>query len=249
MMVFDGRIRQNEDTMSMTTSRASERRSFLSRLAAGAAALGGAVLSSRPAYAQTPASGAWKASRHNQDDWLDQIPGGHRFVIDTTSPSGLGSAMLYSNNFFVANQNGYGLGNGDIALVIVVRHNSTAFAYTDAIWRKYGMAIGDAAGGFDDPKTKTRPSANVYNSPTHGSALPNNGVTLDALIGRGVHFAVCDMATHRFAGAIATATKGNADEVYKELTSNLIRNAHLVPAGIVAVNRAQERGYSFANAG
>ena len=30
-----------------------------------------------------------------------------------------------------------------------------------------------------------------------------------------------------------------------ELAANLLANAHLVPAGIVAVNRAQERGYSF----
>ncbi|HEY1305377.1 MAG TPA: hypothetical protein VGF24_17595 [Vicinamibacterales bacterium] len=207
------------------------------------------MLSNRPARAQAPGAGAWKPGRHAQDDWLDQIPGSHRFVIDTTSPSGFGSALLFANNFFTANRNGYGLGNEDAAVVIVARHNSTCFAYPDAIWRKYGMAIGDAAGGFDDPKTKMRPSANVYNSQTHLALLPNNGVTLDALIARGVHFAVCDMATHRFAGAIAAATKGNADEIYKELTSNLIRNAHLVAAGIVAVNRAQERGYTFATAG
>ncbi|HKE82142.1 MAG TPA: hypothetical protein VKB50_00235 [Vicinamibacterales bacterium] len=226
-----------------------ERRSFLSRFAAGAAAFGGVMLNNRPARAQSPGAGAWKPGRHAQDDWLDQIPGSHRFVIDTTSPSGFGSGLLYANNFFAANQSGYGLGNTDAAVVIVARHNSTCFAYADPIWRKYGMAIGDAAGGFDDPKTKMRPSANVYNSQTHLAALPNNGVTLDSLIARGVHFAVCDMATHRFAGAIAAATKGNADEIYKELASNLIRNAHLVAAGIVAVNRAQERGYTFANAG
>lgn len=236
--------------MSSTVSLMNERRSFLSRLTAGAAALGGIVLAGRPANAQSSATGGgWKPTRHTQDDWFDQIPGGHRFVLDTISPSGFGSALLYTNNFFVANQNGYGLGNADAAVVIVARHNSTPFAYNDAIWRKYGMAIGDAAGSFDDPKTKMRPSANVYNSQTHGATLPNNGVTLDALIGRGVHFAVCDMATHRFASAIATATKGDANEVYKELTSNLIRNAHLVAAGIVAINRAQERGYSLASAG
>ena len=232
-----------------TSPSVNQRRSFLSRLTAGAAALGGIVLSGRAANAQSSAAGGWRPTRHTQDDWLDQLPGGHRFILDTTSPLGLGNALLYSNNFFIANQSGYGLGNGDAAVVVVVRHNSTPFGYTDAIWRKYGMAIGDAAGGFDDPKTKTRPSANVYNSQSHGATLPNNGVTLDALIARGVHFAVCDMATHRFAGAIAAATKNNADEIYKELASNLIRNAHLVPAGIVAVNRAQERGYAFANAG
>lgn len=225
------------------------RRSFLSRIAAGTAAFGGIVFS-RPAFAQSPSgSGGFRPGRHAQDDWLDLLPGSHRFVIDTTSPSGFGSGLLFANNFFVANKNGYGLGNADAAVVIVARHNSTCFAYNDAMWRKYGMPMGEAAANFEDPKTKMRPSANVYNATNYGATLPNGGVTLDALIARGVHFAVCDMATHRFAGAIAAAVKGNTDEIYKELTANLIRNTHMVAAGIVAVNRAQERGYTFANAG
>jgi intracellular sulfur oxidation DsrE/DsrF family protein len=235
--------------MSNTTSGLRERRSFLSRVAAGAAILSGTLFRGESAAAQSGASSPWRPVRHAQDDWLDQIPGGHRFVFDTVSAEGLGGAMLFANNYFVANQNGYGLGNADAAVVIVVRHNSTAFAYTDAIWAKYGAAIGEAAGNFNDPKTKSRPSINVFNNSTYGTALPNFGVTLDALIGRGVHFAVCQMATRRFAGAIAAAHKLDAEAVYKELTSNLIRNSHLAPAGIVAVNRAQERGYAFANGG
>jgi intracellular sulfur oxidation DsrE/DsrF family protein len=235
--------------MATNTSGLRERRSFLSRLAAGAAIVGGTVFRSQPAAAQSTSAASWRPARHAQDDWLDQIPGSHRFIIDTTSPEGLGSSLLFANNFFVANQAGYGLGNADAAVVIVMRHNSTAFAYTDAMWAKYGTAIGTAAGGFDDPKTKTKPTVNVYTAGTYGAALPNNGVTIDALIGRGVHFAVCQMATRRFAGAIAAAQKLDAEAVYKELTSNLVRNSHMVPAGIVAVNRAQERGYAFANAG
>ena len=235
--------------MSTNTSGLRARRSFLSRLAAGGAIVGGAVFRSQPAAAQSSGAPSWRPARHTQDDWLDQIPGSHRFIIDTTSAQGLGSALLYANNFFVANQQGYGLGNADAAVVIVLRHNSTGFAYTDAMWAKYSTAIGEAAGNFDDPKTKTKPTLNVYNSGNYLGALPNGGVTLDALIGRGVHFAVCQMATRRFAGAIATAHKLDAEAVYKELASNLIRNSHLVSAGIVAVNRAQERGYAFANAG
>jgi intracellular sulfur oxidation DsrE/DsrF family protein len=234
--------------MSTNTFGLRERRSFLSRLAAGAAVVGGTVFGSRPVAAQS-ASAPWRPARHTQDDWLDQIPGSHRFILDTTSPLGLGSSLIFTNNFFVASQNAYGLGNPDAAVVIVLRHNSTPFAYTDAIWAKYGTAIGEAAGGFDDPKTKTRPTVNVYNVSGYGAALPNNNVTLEALIGRGVHFAVCQMATRRFAGAIAGAHKLDAEAVYKELASNLIRNSHLVAAGIVSVNRAQERGYAFANAG
>lgn len=233
--------------MTSTPSRTNERRTFLSRLAAGAAVVGG-VLRGGPASAQSPRAGDWQPARHTKDDWLDQLPGGHRFIFDSTSPLGFGSALLFANNFFLANQNGYGLGNGDAAVVIVARHHSTCFAFTDPIWRKYGAAIGDAAGGFDDPKTKMRPSANVYMSATHMALLPNGGVTIDALVARGVHFAVCEMATRRFANAIATATKGDPDAIFKELSSNLIRNSHLVTAGIVAVNRAQERGYAFATA-
>ena len=217
------------------------------------AIVGGTVFRSQPAAAQSPGAAAsagssWRPARHAQDDWLDQIAGSHRFIIDSTSPQGLGSALLFANNFFVANQNGYGLGNSDAAVVIVLRHNSTPFAYTDAMWAKYSLPIGEAS-GFDDPKTKAKAAVNVYNAGGYGPALPNNGVTLDALIGRGVHFAVCQMATRRFAGAIATAQKLDVEAVYKELTSNLVRNSHMVPAGIVAVNRAQERGYAFANAG
>jgi len=33
--------------------------------------------------------------------------------------------------------------------------------------------------------------------------------------------------------------------VFKELTENLVQSGRMVPAGIVTVNRAQERGYSF----
>ena len=235
--------------MSTNTFDPRQRRSFLSRLAAGAAIAGGTVFRSQPAAAQSTSAAPWRPARHAQDDWLDQIPGSHRFIIDSTSPSGLGSALAFANNFFVANQQGYGLSNADAAVVIVLRHNSTGFAFTDAMWAKYGTPMGEAAGGFDDPKTKTKPTANLYNSGSYLGVLPNNGVTLDALAGRGVHFAVCQMATRRFAGAIAAAHKLDVEAIYKELTSNLVRNSHMVPAGIVAVNRAQERGYAFANAG
>ena len=90
---------------------------------------------------------------------------------------------------------------------------------------------------------------NIYNAPTLVAQLPSNGNTLDSLIKRGVHLAVCQMATRRVAGTIAQATSSTADAVYTELVANLVGNSHMVTAGIVAVNRAQERGYTFANVG
>ena len=72
---------------------------------------------------------------------------------------------------------------------------------------------------------------------------------LDVQVKRGVHFAVCNMSTHRLARFIARKLDGNEDNIYKELTGNAIVNAHFVPAGIIAVNHAQERGYSIAYVG
>jgi hypothetical protein len=63
-----------------------------------------------------------------------------------------------------------------------------------------------------------------------------------------VHFAVCNLATTFFAGMMAQATGSKQDIVYKELTSNLIGNAHMAAAGIVAVNRTQERGFTLTTA-
>jgi intracellular sulfur oxidation DsrE/DsrF family protein len=139
------------------------------------------------------------------------------------------------------------LQNSDLAVVIVARHNSTPFAFNDAMWAKYGATIAQRA-NFTDPKTKQAPTANLYNASDYGPALANRGTTLDSLLKRGVQLAVCKIATRGYAGAIATAVGGNTDSIYNELTANLVSNSHMVPAGIVAVNRAQERGYSFVHA-
>jgi intracellular sulfur oxidation DsrE/DsrF family protein len=65
---------------------------------------------------------------------------------------------------------------------------------------------------------------------------------------KGVQFAVCGLATKVNAGLLAGKT-GDANAIEAELKSNLVPNARIVPAGISAVNRAQEHGYSFAYVG
>jgi intracellular sulfur oxidation DsrE/DsrF family protein len=232
----------NPRDLTMESNSRLVRRSFLSVLGLTAAAAGtvGTIL---PAGAQS-SNRRFEPSRHAKDDWLDQVPGQHRFVFDTTTPQAAGGALLYANNFFTANKSGYNLDPVDLAVVIVMRHFSTPFAYNDAMWAKYGAHFSELV-EFTDPKTKQAPATNLYNAAGYGFSLPNFGTTLDSLVQRRVQFAVCDMATHFFAGALADKTKTVADNVYDELAANLIPNSHLVPAGIVAVNRAQERGYAF----
>jgi intracellular sulfur oxidation DsrE/DsrF family protein len=234
--------------MSRQSPSSPERRSFLTGRNAGvtsiaAMAIGGAALVQGKSTKPT----RWEPARHEKDDWLDQVPGKHRLVFDTTMPDGMGDAIGFANNFMNVNQSDYGLQDNDLAVVIVARHASTPFAYNDAMWAKYGAAMKGLT-KFDDPKSKVPPKVNVYNSKDYGDLLPNRGVTLDSLAKRGVRFAVCSMATRFIAGMLAGAVGGNADAINSELIANLVKNARMVPAGIIAVNRAQERGYSLATA-
>jgi len=222
-----------------------DRRSFLTQLGAGVTAAG-VVGRVELANAQS-SSTSFKPAKHAQDDWMDKLPGKHRMVFDTTTPGAFGAALLYANNFANASKDGYGLGEQDNAMIIIARHFSTPFAYNDAMWAKYGKLFPPFA-ALDDPKTKTRPSVNLFAVVPGSADLPSLGTTIPDVLKKGTHFAVCQMATTFFAGMLAQGSGSTQDAVFKELTSNLIPNAHMAAAGIVAVNRAQEHGFTLATA-
>jgi intracellular sulfur oxidation DsrE/DsrF family protein len=211
--------------------RARPRRSFFSKLGVGlvgGAAVGGAA----PALAQS--TGRFDAARHPQDDWLDQIPGSHRYIVDAPNPDGFSSAIQFTTTYFNINVNDYGLKDSDLAVVLVARHLSTLFAYSDAIWAKYGKPISERNHVLD-PKTNQPPTLNLQRE------------RLEPLIKRGLRLAVCQQSSRGYAGAIAMAMGLKQEEVFEEMKANLLPNARLVPAGIVAINRAQERGFSLAS--
>jgi intracellular sulfur oxidation DsrE/DsrF family protein len=233
------------------------RRSFLVRLGAGVGVLGATLVGSPAKAGRAPGKAPWRPTRHAQDDWLDEIPGQHRVVFDTTMPEGLGLAIQFARNYFVANHDAYGLQDSDLAVVIVVRHRSTPFAFDDAMWAKYGKQFSDQA-AFTDPKLgepfRNRVDLLLDHIFTHVSlqnvyAAPGDGTgtagRMEALINKGVHFAVCGTSARSVCGIIARATGGKPGAIFNEIRANLIPNARMVPAGIVAVNRAQERGYSY----
>ena len=207
------------------------RRSFFSRLGAAVSLLSAG---SAEASAQSPADrpGVWQPARDPKDDWFDQIPGKHRLFFDTLTDGGLREARGFANNYFDGSKNVYGLEASELAVIVCLRHSATPFAFTDPFWAKYGPVMAESL-KLSDPTLKINP----------------HRAQLETLIKRGVHYAVCDMASHRYAGMIARKVDGNADAIYKEMTANVIGNVHFVAAGIVAVNRAQERGYSIAYTG
>jgi hypothetical protein len=218
------------------------RRAFLSNLGVAASAAGVTLAGATDAHAQAAVDTHWQPARHPQDDWLEQLPGKHRLFFDTTKPDSLEDAIQFSGNYYGANRSEYKLENSDLAVVIGMRHRSAPFAYSDAIWAKYGVTLAKRA-EWTDPKSSETPKVNPFTPVAPPAPARPRG--LASVMRLGVQFAVCNLSTHGIASMIAAATGGKADDIYKELAANLIAQARLVPAGIVAVNRAQERGYSI----
>lgn len=219
------------------------RRMFLTRLGVGVGAASAVAVSSSAALPEGAADATFRPARYAQDDWYDKIPGVHRYIFDTSSAEGIGWALQFATNYFNTSEQAYNLKDSDMAVIIVARHKATSFAYNDAIWAKYGKQLAEQA-EYVDPKTKEAPKINVY-GPAGDTAQAGK---MDVLIKKGAQFAVCSTSTRGIATRIAKANNLELDAVVKEITSNLIGNARMVPAGVIAVNRAQEHGYSFISA-
>ena len=167
------------------------RRSLMSGLGASVAAF---VFGSKAAAAQTPPA-AFQPARHAQDEWFDKLPGKHRVFIDVVSAAGAGEAVAFANNLYTANKNAYGIEEGDLAMVMCLRHSATVFAFTDAIWSKHGKALADAVEVHQPARRpgRRRPTRTPSPRATRSDRWPSAGM----------QFAVCDTASHRFARMLA----------------------------------------------
>ena len=181
---------------------------------------------------QSPAAAlrAWQAARHAQDDWFDENTAKHRVVFDTWNAEHFPDAIQFAGNTFDTNKSDYDIPNDQMAIVICCRHRTTPFAFSDAMWAKYGKSF-SAQMEWTDPKTHEAPAANPY----------KNGFT--RLAAMGLKLAVCNRTTHAYANRAARDLGLKNDDVYNELKTNTVIPAHIVPAGVIAVTRAVERGY------
>jgi intracellular sulfur oxidation DsrE/DsrF family protein len=206
----------------------SKQRKSRRAMLAGLGAVATGALAGRTASAQTTSTAPFTPAMHTEDGWLSAMPGKHRVVLDVTSPEGLPDVVRFVSNLYTGHKSGYGVEESDLAIVVCFRHGATAYGYADAIWSKYGKTI--------DAKATPPPTVNPYNSGTR--------LQLTDMSKRGVQFMVCGTASRGLAGRIA-GQSGDTDAVMKEMAANLIPSARIVPAGVVGVSHAQERGFAL----
>ncbi len=174
-------------------------------------------------------------------------------VFDSVSADGGPEALGFANNFIHINESDYGVKPDQLGVVVIFRHGSTPYGYNNSVWAKYGKQFATQMKLKDKMATRAATMNPVLAKAPGGEPLPKGlewvaDYTLSDLAPKGVRFAVCGLATKVIASMLAGKT-GNADAIEEELKSNLVPGALMVPAGISAVNRAQEHGYAFSYVG
>lgn len=177
------------------------------------------------AQAASPAGGAPAAftpTLHADDAWMSSMRGKHRVVLDVTTPDGVPDGIRFATNLFNAHKSGYGVDEADVAIIFCLRHAATAYGFGDAMWKKYGKT-------FDGRSTPT-PTANPYD--------------FADLTKRGVQFMVCGTASRGIATR-AAGPGGDVEAVLAEMRPHVLPSGRIVPAGVVGVVHAQERGFAL----
>jgi intracellular sulfur oxidation DsrE/DsrF family protein len=203
------------------------RRTFLAATATGIAVA---------AAAPTPAAAAWQFDRAAFEAVLAR-PYRHRQVYATTQLAG-GIVLHYMENALEAYEKGFGEGPGTLHVAAVTYGPSLALALDDTAWAKY--RLGPFLNGLP---TQQQPD------PTLAAALANPfGARVDALVGRGASFFVCNNALHGVSTLLAKTAGSSADAVHDDLVGHLRAGAMLVPAGVAALNACQEARFTLVQA-
>lgn len=225
------------------TSASNSRRSFMGKLIATAGATGIGV----PALASLGIDTIFQPSAKSvleAEDWFKNIKGRHRVVYDATEPHD-GLPIIWPWAFMLSN-NQTGTADADMTAMVVLRHNAIPFAMKNELWQKYNFG---EMFKVTDNSTQSPSKRNLYYEPREGD-FPVPGIDgIKVQQQRGAMYCVCDLAISVYSGFAAQAMKKSPEEVKKEWVDGVLPNIQIVPSGVWALGRAQERDCPYIYAG
>lgn len=225
------------------------RRSFLTRLAGGAAALAlgprlGALSATAPPAPATPAT-----SRAEWDDsWVRRITAPHRQVFDSPEIEE-GVALHQARTWIQGYREVYSTTDADHNAVIVIRHAAVPMVMDDATWDRFELG---AANELKDPTTgepaRRNPFLDVQPGDQYSLVWPDGG--LDSLMTRGAIVVACNLALQRIVRLIRAANpSATREDAQAEMLAHVVPGVVVMPSGIFAVTRAQEAGCHYIRSG
>jgi intracellular sulfur oxidation DsrE/DsrF family protein len=207
------------------------RRGFLGRAAALAAAVTAAP---RVVAAAAP-------SLELEDEWLDRLTGKHRQIFDMPQPAD-GLPLVHMLNYIQTYNTAYNVPDSEVNAVGTFYGMTTLHGVNDAMWAKY--RIGEAL-GIADPATGRPAVRNPWRTEVHALGMTIAPAGIEALQRRGALFLLCNNALTFFAGQLAQAAGAQPTAVYEELRANMLPGVVLVPAMVIAIEKAQGRGVAY----
>lgn len=224
-----------------------DRRSFLGKLATGAAAVSLSTI--------TPSLSAFGSETNfdqkvygDPEEIFKKITGKHRIVFDSPHPHEV-FPFAWPRVFLLTNE-ATGSPNKDVSVMVVLRHSSIGYAMDDKVWAKYELGKVFEA---NDPETKTSALRNPFWKPKPGAfKFPGIGevmIGVNQLQDSGVLFVVCAAAINVYSAAIAAGANLKHEDVKKDFMDALLPGIQPVPSGVWALGRAQEKGCGYIFAG
>jgi len=235
------------------TSNEANRRGFLARLVG--AAVGATMVGPGRAEAQPPAAAA-----PGPDAWIREVKGTHRCLFDFPQHKN-GAPLLHILNYLNTYNEAYKSAPGTVGAVgtfySIGSQSSIALGFNDAMWAKY--ALGDYLGLKD--KTGKPYTRNVFQKPTAddvhlliqafqtpnipelAGAVPAIGI--ENLQKMGTKFLMCANALGAWCLELQARGKGKSDEIEKDLRGNLVPGVTIVPAMVIAIEKAQAAGIRY----
>lgn len=173
----------------------------------------------------------------------------HKQVFQSTVPLLVGgSASLYMHMQNSMNAYQFSLGLGSLATLGVLLGPSIVYGLNDSMWKKYGLGsgvVGQALGlaptnVYYYATSKLDPSAN----PDDPSGMYQDW-SAQAVLKRGGQFFVCHNAMSAVAMVVAAKVKSDTKTVLADWEKNVLPGFQMIPAGVAAVQQAQENGWKY----
>jgi intracellular sulfur oxidation DsrE/DsrF family protein len=234
---------------STTSTEKSPRRRFLGRMLGAAAAALPLVGTRAVAAQESPA-----------DDWMKEVKGTHRCLFDFPQHRNA-LPLLHILNYLSTYQEAYKAGPGQVAAVGtfygIGNQASISLGFNDAMWAKYKLGeytgLKDAAGKPYTRNVFHRPTKDdlhllmqAVQSPTipaFGESMPALG--LASLQKMGTKFLLCANALGGWCLELEARGKGKAADIEKDLRANLVAGVTIVPAMVIAIEKAQAAGIRY----
>jgi len=217
------------------------RRGFLGRLAATAAA-GVAGLTPLRLEAQPPVHEPMLGGADPSfETWLNRITGKHKMIFDAPEVNG-GMPVIWPRVWLNGNNENYATKDADNSAVVVLRHSAIPIAMQDALWAKY--KFGEAP--FSIKEGEAPATRNIF---ADVMPLPLPGTGLKALLASGVQVGCCNVALTVYSAMVAQKMGMDAAAVKAEWVAGLLPGVQVVPSGVLAVARSQEKGCAYCFAG